>query len=127
MDRISSIVRLLVFFTLLCSLGAPQATAMHEEKGSNPSEQDAAVYPNPAQDFVFVRVDRMPFSWSADADITIEIVDILGNPMKVQPEQVNPTTYRIDLSQFPSGYYLLVAHCANCADTEKGLFKFLKQ
>ena len=91
------------------------------------SDQDAAVYPNPAQDFIFVQTDRVPLSFPSDADISIEILDILGNPMKVRSEQINATTYRVDLNRCPSGYYLLVVHCSSCADTEKGLFKFLKQ
>nr|WKN38085.1 T9SS type A sorting domain-containing protein [Tunicatimonas sp. TK19036] len=112
--------------TLSLVLLAPIIVAMPNE-GGNPADQDAAVYPNPAQDFVFVQVDRVPFSLPADAEPSIKVVDILGNSMNVQSEQINPTTYRLDLSQYPSGYYLLVVNCEGCPDANKGFFKFLKQ
>ncbi|MEQ9441630.1 MAG: T9SS type A sorting domain-containing protein [Cyclobacteriaceae bacterium] len=119
------IVRPLILIALLAVSLATGTFA--SEIGDNPVDQDAAVYPNPAQDFVFLRVDRLPLSLPSDADISIKIVDILGNPMKVQSEQIDVSTYRIDLNQYPSGYYLLVVYCNSCSDTEKGLFKFLKQ
>ncbi len=54
MKCISFIVCLLLLSAFLVIPLAPQATAMHEMIFESPEEQDAAVYPNPAQDFVFV-------------------------------------------------------------------------
>lgn len=103
---------------------ALSVTAMNEPKTDN---QDAAVYPNPATDFVFVRTDRLPFLSSTDNDVSIRIVDILGNPKKVQKELIDVSTYRIDLSQYPSGYYLLVIQCNDCPEENKTTIRFLKQ
>lgn len=126
MHSVLSIARSFMVAILLLAF-LPGIAAIDSEGGEPPIDQDAAVYPNPAQDFVFVQTDRVPFSLTAGDEPSIKVVDILGNAMKVQSEQINSTTYRLDLSQYPSGYYLLVVNCKGCPDASKGFFKFLKQ
>jgi hypothetical protein len=103
------------------------ATAMGEMKSNNPVDQDATVYPNPATDFVFVRTDRLPFPTSANSELSIKVVNILGNTIRTSTELVDNRTYRIDLSQYPAGYYLLIVQCSNCPDTDKAIIRFQKQ
>lgn len=118
-----SIVCFGLFMLVLVAPALP-VIAINEPK---PDNQDAAVYPNPATDFVFVRTDRLPFLISADNDVSISIVDILGNPMKVQKELIDVSTYRVNLSQYPSGYYLLIIQCNDCPEKNKTTIRFLKQ
>ena len=115
---------------LLACILAPQvlsATATNELKNNNPVDQNATVYPNPATDFIFVRTDRLPFSVSADHELSIKVVNILGNTMKTTTELIDTRTYRIDLSQYSAGYYLLIVQCSNCPDTSKAIIRFQKQ
>ncbi|MGD1889215.1 MAG: T9SS type A sorting domain-containing protein [Cyclobacteriaceae bacterium] len=103
------------------------ATAMSEMKSNNPVDQDATVYPNPATSHLFVRTDRLPFPALSDYDLSIKVVNILGNTMKTSVELIDNRTYRIDLSQSPAGYYMLIVQCSNCPDTNKAIIRFQKQ
>ena len=90
-------------------------------------DQDAPVYPNPARDHIFFRLSDGNV---ATDDFSIEIRNILGNKMPVRLERTNSDTYRINLNNYPSGYYLLVLQCEQCG-SEQGrheeIHKFLKQ
>lgn len=92
------------------------------------SDQDAPVYPNPARDHIFFRLNDV--SMSSEGDLAIEIRNILGNKMPVRMERTSNNTYRISLNNYPSGYYLLVLQCDRCS-SESGrheeIHKFLKQ
>lgn len=127
MPRFRLFVCIVGAFTLLLASQVLGATAMGETKNNNPVDQDATVYPNPATDFVFVRTDRLPFPVSSDYDISIKVVNILGNAMKTSTELTDSHTYRIDLSQYPAGYYMLIVQCSNCPDTNKAIIRFQKQ
>lgn len=92
------------------------------------ADQDAPVYPNPARDHIYVRLSEESFS--NDVDPTIEIRNILGNKMPVQVERTSQNIFRVSLSNFPSGYYMLVLQCERCGThqgSQKEIHKFLKQ
>ena len=91
-------------------------------------DQDAPVYPNPAQDHIFLNLTDLTISDNSEP--TIEIRNILGNKMPLQLERINRSKYRISLANYPSGYYLLVLQCDHCSATSNRLekiHKFLKQ
>lgn len=96
--------------------------ATHEH--TEPVDQDAPVYPNPARDFIYFRTDKVS---NFVGNITLEVVDILGNPVKVLPEKVASNIYRINVSQCAAGYYMLIAQCETDTGTKKKVFRFLKQ
>lgn len=78
--------------------------------GVNPDEQagqpiaDVAIYPNP-NDGQF----RLTFTVAEFADVNIEVLDIAGKTCysKELPHQAGRQEYRIDMTQFPAGYYFL--------------------
>ena len=91
-------------------------------------DQDAPIYPNPARDYIFLRLTNVNFS--DNSDLAIEIRNILGNKMPVQLERTGGDTYRISLADYPSGYYLLVLQCDGCGSKKsryEEIHKFLKQ
>ncbi len=97
----------------------------------NPSRDgaDAPVYPNPATDHIFVRLDKIIPSMGIGT-FDFEIRSILGNSMPVNSERTNTYNYRIDTSDYPAGYYLLVVRCDNCksqGNSIRKVFKFLKK
>jgi len=127
MQRFPLLVCIVGFFALMLASQVLGATPVSKAENNNPVDQDAAVYPNPATDFVFVRTDRLPFPTSANSELSIKVVNILGNTMTTSTELIDARTYRIDLSQYPAGYYLLIIQCGNCPDTDKAIIRFQKQ
>ena len=91
-------------------------------------KQDAPVYPNPARDHITLQLtESAPLS---DRNINVEIRNILGNKMPVQLESISGGKFRINLSDYPSGYYLLVLQCERCSEQQghyEEIHKFLKQ
>jgi len=127
MQRFPLLVCIVGFFAHMLASQVLGATAVSELENNNPSDQNATVYPNPATDFVFVRTDRLPFPTSSNSELSIKVVNILGNTMKTSTELIDARTYRIDLSQYPAGYYLLIMQCSKCPDTNKAIIRFQKQ
>ncbi len=90
--------------------------------------QDVPLYPNPARDHIYVRPAEANFL--NDQDLTIEIRNILGNEMPVRLERNGQGTFRVNLSNYPSGYYMLILQCEHCGssqNSQKAIHKFLKQ
>ncbi|WPP53218.1 T9SS type A sorting domain-containing protein [Catalinimonas niigatensis] len=90
---------------------------------------DAVVYPNPAEEHIFVRLDLIDPFLNADSEIDLEIRNILGTPMPVESEPVDVNKLRIVTADYPSGYYLLIVRCKACGENSRSLknvFKFLK-
>lgn len=115
---------------------SPDSHAKHSpvivrEYVDNPSndDADAPVYPNPATDHIFVRLDKINPSMGTGT-FDFEIRSILGNSMPVNSERTNTYNYRIDTSDYPVGYYLLVVRCDDCkaqGNSARKVFKFLKK
>jgi hypothetical protein len=92
-------------------------------------DADAVVYPNPALDHIFVRLDLIDPVMSGHT-FKFEIRSILGNTMPVNAERADEHSYRIDTNDYPAGYYLLIVRCEDCNQQVNGMrrvFKFLKQ
>lgn len=129
-----------ILLTMLGFSGLPISSESHagyssikaNEYITNPvtNESDAPVYPNPATDHIFVRLDKVdPFM--SNGSVEFEIRSILGNSMPVNSEKTDTFSYRIDTSDYPAGYYLLVVRCVDCeaqSNSARGkVFKFLKK
>ena len=90
-------------------------------------DENAVLYPNPATDYLYVRIDLLKNQFSSPS---FEVRNILGNEMPIRSEQYREDTYRISVSDFPSGYYLLTISCSDCGSDQsnyKESYKFLKQ
>lgn len=90
-------------------------------------DENAVLYPNPATDYLYVRVDLLKNQFSS---LSFEVRNILGNQMSIRAEQYREDTYRITVNDFPSGYYLLTISCNECPgdqSSSKESYKFLKQ
>ena len=113
--------------TLIVVLSVLPTFSMTEYERTEPVDQDAAISPNPARDFIFFRADKVADFTSSKGNISISVMDILGNPVAIQPEKTQVNTYRIDVSKLASGYYMLVAEPENSPKTKRKVFRFLKQ
>ena len=78
------------------------------------------IFPNPAIDFVHVRIDQLPAQ-----NVKLTLHNIIGNEMKIETEVVDAHELRVRVKDLAAGYYLLALK-----DDEtkfRGTFKFLKR
>ncbi|WKV12069.1 T9SS type A sorting domain-containing protein [Marivirga harenae] len=81
--------------------------------------KEAEVYPNPAEDFIYLKINE----GSISSEISIEVMSIIGNKMSITHEKINPGLYKINLKNIPSGHYYVML----TVDTDKSLKKFIKK
>lgn len=64
---------------------------------------DIKVYPNPANDAAYINIDR-----TGNATISIELYNTVGARLyHLDAEQSSAASYRLDLSSYPAGIYML--------------------
>jgi hypothetical protein len=78
------------------------------------------IYPNPAVDFVHVRIEKIPAR-----QVTLAVHNIIGNEMKVEAEIINDHEIRIRVKELDAGYYLLALK--DDEEHFRGTYKFLKR
>ena len=61
------------------------------------------VFPNPAIDNIFVRIDT-----PGDPKIQFDLYNIIGATLPVEPELIEKNYYKIGVKELPAGYYLLM-------------------
>lgn len=61
------------------------------------------VFPNPAIDNVFVRLES-----SEHPKVEFEMYNIIGSTLKVESEEIERNYYKIGIKELPAGYYLLM-------------------
>ncbi|WKK81418.2 T9SS type A sorting domain-containing protein [Marivirga arenosa] len=81
--------------------------------------KDAEVYPNPAEDFVYLKLDEQKINKS----IEIQVMSIIGTKMNSSAEKIDDGLYKINLKNIPSGHYYVMI----TIDSKKSLKKFLKK
>ncbi|CAD5291016.1 MULTISPECIES: T9SS type A sorting domain-containing protein [unclassified Imperialibacter] len=61
------------------------------------------VYPNPAVEFIVVEIKDSNLK-----KVEFEMHSIIGNTIRIEPEEVAKDTYKIPVKTFNSGYYFLI-------------------
>jgi hypothetical protein len=61
------------------------------------------IYPNPAVEFLMVEIKDSNLS-----KVEFEMHSIIGNTIRIEPEEVAKDTYKISVKSFNSGYYFLI-------------------
>lgn len=72
----------------------------------NPSlelKNQVEIYPNPASEFLIVQIKDSDLS-----DVEFEMHSIIGNTIKIEPEEIAKDTYKISVKNFNTGYYFLI-------------------
>jgi hypothetical protein len=114
--------RYLIVFLFSLSLAA-QAQTQEDYDMTGPQTEIAKsvhIYPNPAVDFVHVRLDR----FSTD-NIKLTVHNIIGNQVEVETEVIDEHEIRVRVKDLTSGYYLLALK--DDQDRFKGTYKFVKR
>lgn len=115
-----------IFYSIVISLFALAFSAngqAREELGTQQGPFDNKsihIYPNPAVDFVHVRLEKVPAR-----QVSLSVHNIIGNEMTVESEVISEHEIRIRVKELDAGYYLLALK--DDEDHFRGTYKFLKR
>jgi hypothetical protein len=111
----------IVFFMLALAFSATAQSREENDSPKGPYDSKAIqIYPNPAVDFVHVRLEKVPAR-----EVTLSVHNIIGNEMSVESEIINDHEIRIRVKELDAGYYLLALKDED--DHYRGTYKFLKR
>lgn len=91
---------------LLMSAGVvfAQQTAGGNNVFSNTNDQNRIeLYPNPAVDYLIVEISNPNITHAE-----FELHSIIGNRIRIEPEEIGSNRFRIPLKDYSTGYYFLV-------------------
>lgn len=113
-----------IFIALILVAGSFFGHAQASFDGGVPERQDVAksiqIFPNPAVDFVHVRLESVNFN-----DVKVSLHNIIGNEMSIESEMVDEHEIRIRVKDLDTGYYLLALKDDHAK--LRGTYKFLKR
>lgn len=122
MKNILSLI--IISFLMLGAIGSLQAN--FADKEIMPKDEviinilhKAEVYPNPADDHIFLKIKENESS----SEIKIEVMSIIGTKMNITHDKAESGLYKIDLVDVPTGHYYVLL----TVGSEKSLKKFLKK
>lgn len=78
------------------------------------------IYPNPAVEYVIVEIGNSTLS-----NTEFEMHSIIGNEIKIQPEDMGGGRFRVQVKDFATGYYFLVVK--DEVTRFKKAYRFLKK
>jgi hypothetical protein len=123
----------IILFSILFSLGGSYANANGSSSVINngiasveivPEEKSGFtlinidVYPNPAEDYIYVKMDN-----KSSEDVTLSVMSFIGNKMNTSSEKINNGLYKLNIRNIPSGHYYVLLSVG----TEKHIKKFIKK
>ena len=117
-------MRIFYFVIILFLAVAFSASAQsREEYGTQEGPFDNKsihIYPNPAVDFIHVRLENVPVR-----QVTLSVHNIIGNEMNVETEVISEHEIRIRVKDLDAGYYLVALKDEE--EHYRGTYKFLKR
>lgn len=115
-------VKYIVIFLFSISFAVQAQTQQDYDMTGNGSDltKSVHIYPNPAVDFVHIRLDRLPAE-----NINLTVHNIIGNQVEVETEVIDAHEIRVRVKDLSSGYYLLAVK--DDEDRFKATYKFLKR
>lgn len=116
---------LIVILTLTLHWGWAQVEQDDAAYAANNPIKSVHIYPNPASEFLHVKIDKIPVE-----KVKLSLHSIIGNQMEIESEIVDDVEHegkviRVRVKDLAAGYYLLAVK-----DDEskfRGTFKFLKR
>jgi hypothetical protein len=115
-----------IFYTIVILLFSvafasnAQSREDYEVQNGRINNKSVHLFPNPAVDFVHIRMDNVPAR-----QIKLSVHNIIGNEIPVEVEVVDEHELRIRVKELVSGYYLLAIK--DNEDHFRGTFKFVKR
>lgn len=105
-NRKISFTKTLVFSFMLMMLFAFQSQAQQGKELSaknNGAQVKVEVFPNPATNYLTVDLSKLSLD-----DPKIEIRNIIGSKMRFRSEDLGGKKQRLDVQDYPPGYYLVL-------------------
>lgn len=90
------------------------------EQTSSSIIKSVKLFPNPAVEYVHVRIENMDV-----AQVTFQLHNIIGNVVNVESEVVDQHELRLRVKDLPIGYYLV--SITDVQTRVNGTFKFVKR
>lgn len=90
------------------------------EQTSSSIIKSVKLFPNPAIEYVHVRIENMDI-----AQVTFQLHNIIGNVVNVESEVVDQHELRLKVKDLPIGYYLV--SITDAQTRINGTFKFVKR
>lgn len=100
-----------LFLIIFIQLSYSQDISFDDNKSEFPKlkkeslqiETEVELYPNPAIDYLTITLKNSQLK-----DVNFEIYNIIGNKLKVELDVINSDSYKINVKEYHSGYYLLI-------------------
>ena len=102
------------------SFGQGQGNSLEFNDASLEVKNRIELYPNPATEYITVEIKE-----SELINTFFVLHNIIGNSIKIHPEKLSENKYRIEVRDFPAGYYLLSVK--DPATKFNKTYKFLKR
>ncbi|WP_420316482.1 T9SS type A sorting domain-containing protein [Ekhidna sp.] len=105
----------LIILSLLLTFSV---AALAQGESDLPQEIKVSLYPNPAEEFIFIQFD------GELSNVDFELNSMIGNKLQIKPEEVAQGKYKIQVKDLATGYYFLIVK-----DEDKRFrkaYKFLK-
>jgi hypothetical protein len=109
---------LVVLMALAVHVGWSQTSP--EEPLKYAAAKAVHIFPNPAIDYIHVRLEELPAS-----KIKLSLHNIIGNEVEVETEIVAEHELRVKVKDLASGYYLIAIK--DDKSNKFGIYKFVKR
>ena len=114
---LTSVLMVMVFINFASGQSQPEGVVYAERADISKSVK---IFPNPAVEFVHVRIETV------DArNLKVALHNIIGNEISIEAEMVDAHEVRVRVKDLASGYYLLAVKDEGSGF--RGAYKFLKR
>jgi len=97
-----------------------QATFDAEQPERNDISKSVHIFPNPAIEYVHVRLEQVNMD-----NVKVSMHNIIGNEINIETEKIDEHELRIRVKDFDAGYYLIALKDEQTKF--RGTYKFLKR
>ena len=111
---------IIILFLLFAGLTAQSQSLYEREQSRFEPAKSVRLFPNPAVDFVHVRIDNF-----STENVKLTVHNIIGNEVPVEVEILDEHELRVKVKDLNSGYYLLALK--DDENRFQGTYKFLKR
>jgi len=118
MRSIALIILLFVFAGSV--MGQVQTGYDYEQPDRRDISKSVHIYPNPAVEYVHIRLDNVNLE-----SVSVTMHNIIGNEINIETERIDDHEIRIRVKDFDTGYYLLALKDEQ--SKFRGTYKFLKR
>lgn len=114
------LVGLFVTLAVVFEIRAQESYPVQPERTSTSMIKSAQVFPNPAVEFVNIRLEEVNVN-----DVKFSLHNLIGNKIEFESEIINEHEIRIKVKDLSTGYYLVTLKDTH--SNRNGTLRFLKR